>query len=221
MGNLLPEPGMNIHIKGKQIAAARQLAGFTLDDLTERSGVSRSTLVKIEAGAVQPREGTLADIVKAFGTAGVEFTEGGVRWTDDALKVLEGPDAYLRLLDQIYHTLHRQPGAEVLFICVDDEVSTTEIIAANNRLRDAGIKCRYLCSEEARRFDYSLRDYRLIPKRFYTNSVMIVFADKVATMRDDGDAIVVRDTDQANMVRSMFEMIWQHSPSPRPPKARK
>jgi hypothetical protein len=35
-------------------------------------------------------------------------------------------------------------------------------------------------------------------------------------------AIIVRDTDQAHMMRGMFEMIWQHSPSPRPAlKARK
>jgi transcriptional regulator with XRE-family HTH domain len=212
---------MSLPIKGKQIAAARQLADWTAQELAERAGVSRSTIIKIETDAVQAREGTLTDIANAFASAGVEFTDGGVRWTDDALKVLEGPDAYLRLLDQLYHTLHRQPGAEVLFICVDDEVSSAEIVAANNRIRNAGIKCRYLCSEEATRFDYSLRDYRVIPKRFYTNSVMVVFADKIATMREDGDALVVRDTEQANMIRGMFEMVWQNSPSPRTPKGRK
>jgi transcriptional regulator with XRE-family HTH domain len=213
---------MSIHIKGKQIAAARQLAGLTLTQLAERAGVARSSIVKIENEAVQPREGTLADLMKTFAAAGVEFIEGGVRWTGDRIRTLEGPDSYLRLLDEVYQTLHRQPGAEVLFICVDDEVSTHEIIAANNRIREAGIKCRYLCSEEARKFDYSLRDYRLIPKRFYTNSVMTVFEDKVATLSDANNSVViVRDVDQANMMRGLFEMIWQQSPSPRPPpKAR-
>lgn len=210
---------MNITIKGKQIAAARHLADFTLDQLAERSGVSRSTIVKIESGTVQPRGGTLADIVKAFADAGVEFIEGGARWIGDTVRVFEGPDAYLRLLDEVYQTLHTQPGAEVLFVCVDDEVSTLEILTANNRIRDAGIRCRYLTREDATRFDFPLRDYRLVPKRYYTNSVMVVYAEKVATLSDDnqGTVIVVRDTHQANMLRGLFEMIWQQCPAPRPP----
>ncbi len=129
----------------------------------------------------------------------------------------------MRLLDEVYQALHRQPGAEVLFICVDDAVSTPEIVTANGRIRDAGIKCRYLTHEKAARFDFPVRDYRLIPERYYTNSVMVVFADKVATLSDDnsGTVIVVRDTYQANMLRGLFEMIWQQCPSPRPPpKAR-
>lgn len=214
---------MRVPIKGKQIAAGRQLAGLTLDDLAESSGVSRSSIVKIENGDVQPREGTLADLTKALAAAGVEFIEGGVRWIGDTIKTLEGPDAYLRMLDEIYHILHRKPGAEALFICVDDAISTPEILAANNRIREGGIKCRYLSSEDAQRFDYPLRDYRLIPKRYYTNSVMVVFGDRVATVSDANDSIViVRDIYQANMLRGLFEMIWQESPSPRPPpKARK
>jgi transcriptional regulator with XRE-family HTH domain len=208
----------SFHIKGKQIAAARQLAELTLTQLAERAGVARSTIVKIENGAVQPREGTLADLMKTFTAAGVEFIDGGVRWTSDRIRTFEGPDAYLLLLDEVYQTLHRQPGAEVLFICVDDEVSTPEIVAANNRIRDGSIKCRYLSSEAARHFDFPLRDYRLIPKRFYTNSVMVVFDDKVATLSDaNNSVIIVRDIHQATMLRGLFEMIWQQSPAPRPP----
>jgi transcriptional regulator with XRE-family HTH domain len=214
---------MNIHIKGKQIAAARQLAGFTLDELADHSGVSRSTLVKIEASAVQPREGTLADILKTFAVAGVEFVEGGVRWIGDTIRTFEGSDAYLRLLDEVYQSLHRKPGLEVLSICTDDAVSPPEVVQAIQRWHDAGIKARFLTRENATRFDFPLREYRLIPERYYTNSVMIVFDDKVATLSDaNNSVIIVRDTHQANMLRGLFEMIWQQAPSPRPPpKTRK
>jgi transcriptional regulator with XRE-family HTH domain len=213
---------MDIRIKGKQLAAGRHLASMTLDDLAEQSGVSRSTLVKIEAGAVQPREGTLSDIVKTLAAAGVEFIEGGVRWIGDTIRTFEGPDAYLRLLDEVYQTLHRQPGAEVLSICTDDEVSPPEVVQAVQRWHDAGIKARFLTHENAKRFDFPLREYRLIPERYYSNAVMVVFADKVGTLSDDNNAvIVVRDIYQAKMLRGLFEMIWQQCPSPRfPPKAR-
>jgi transcriptional regulator with XRE-family HTH domain len=214
---------MSIHIKGKQIAAARQLAGLTLTQLAERAGVARSSIVKIENDAVQPREGTLADLMKTFTAAGVEFIEGGVRWTGDRIRTIEGLDSYLRLLDEVYQTLHRQSGAEVLSICTDDSVSSPEVVQAIQRWHDAGIKCRFLTHEHATRFDFPLREYRLIPERFYTNSVMVVFDDKVATLSDaNNSVIIVRDVYQANMLRGLFEMIWQQSPSPRPPpKARK
>jgi hypothetical protein len=152
----------------------------------------------------------------------VEFTDGGVRWIDDTIRTFEGPDAYLRLLDEVYQTLHRQTGAEVLSICTDDAVSPPEVTQAIQRWHDAGIKCRFLTHEKATRFDFALREYRLIPERYYTNSVMVVFADKVATLSEDNNAvIVVRDQSQANMLRGLFEMIWQQCPSPRsPPKAR-
>jgi hypothetical protein len=62
-----------------------------------------------------------------------------------------------------------------------------------------------------------LREYRLIPEKFYTNSVMVVFEDKVATLSDASNSvIIVRDLDQADMLRGLFEMIWLQSPSPSP-----
>jgi len=209
---------MDIRIKGKQIAAARQLAGLTTRELAERSGVARSALTKIENGAHVPRESTLADLAKALAAAGVEFIEGGVRWIGDTIRTFEGPDAYLQLLDEVYLALHRQPGTEVLSICTDDAVSPPEIVQAIQRWHDAGIRARFLTHENATRFDFPIREYRLIPERYYTNSVMVVFADKVATLSDDNHAvIVVRDVDQANMLRGLFEMIWKQCPSPRPP----
>lgn len=209
---------MSVHIKGKQIAAARQLAGWTVVQLAERVGVVKSTIVNVENSTGQARTATLADITQAFAEAGVEFIEGGVRWTGDTIRTFEGPDAYLRLLDEVYQTMHRQTHAEVLSICTDDAVSPPEIVQAIQRWHDAGIKCRFLTRENATRFDFPLREYRMIPEKFYTNSVMVVFGERVATLSDANNSVViVRDIYQANMLRGLFEMIWQQSPVPRPP----
>jgi transcriptional regulator with XRE-family HTH domain len=209
---------MHYQIKGRQVAAARVLAKMTVEQLAKRVGVTRNTITSFETGAHQPRGGTLAEIVKAFAEAQVEFIEGGVRWIDNTIRTFDGPDAYLRLLDEVYQTLHSTSGAEVLSICTDDALSPPEVVQAIQRWHDAGIKARFLTHEKATRFDFPLPEYRLIPERYYTNSVMIVFADKVATLSDNNDAvIIVRDTDQANMFRGLFEMIWQQCPFPRPP----
>jgi transcriptional regulator with XRE-family HTH domain len=209
---------MHSQIKGRQVAAARVLAKMTVEQLAKRVGVTRNTITSFETGAHQPRGGTLAEIVKVFAEADVEFIEGGVRWIDNTIRTFDGPDAYLRLLDEVYQTLHSKPGTEVLSICTDDAVSPPEIAQAIQRWHDAGIKARFLTHEKATRFDFPLREYRLIPERYYTNSVMVVYADKVGTLSDDNHTvIVVRDADQANMLRGLFEMIWQQCPSPRPP----
>ena len=77
LNNFLSVFGVANSIAGKQITAARALADLTVDELAKRAGLSRDAIMKIEAGKVQPREGTIADITKALAAAGVEFTEKG------------------------------------------------------------------------------------------------------------------------------------------------
>ena len=166
---------------------------------------------------MQPRAGSLERIVGVLTQGGIEFIgDRGVALANESYKLIEGSDCYIRLLDQIYHELRGKPGAEVLSICTDDSVSSPEVIQAIQRWHDAGLKCRFLSHERARRFDFPLREYRLIPSRFFTNSVMVVFADKVATLRGVNDAVlVITDRDQADMLRGLVEMIWAQAPAPK------
>lgn len=197
---------------GKQIRAARMLLEWDAVDLAKHSKLTKVTILNMETGKIRGRPETMEKIVKAFGDFGVEFIgERGVNLMDDNYRILKGSDCYLRLLDEVYHTL-RGRNEEALFICVDDAVSTKEVTESNHRIRNAGIKCRYLSSEEATKFDFDLSDYRLIPKEHYKNSVMIVFADKVATLRGTNNGLlIVRDKDQSDMLRGLFEMVWAQS----------
>jgi hypothetical protein len=154
-------------------------------------------------------------IVQVFADNGVEFdSDYGVRAKQENYRVLEGEDCFLRLLDEVYYSTH-QRGLEVLFICVDDAVSTPEVVAANKRILDGGAPCRYLASVNAKRFDYDLKNYRLIPEKHYKNSLMVIYGDKVATLRGTNDAVlIIKDKEQAEMLRGLFEIIWAQSPAP-------
>ena len=204
-------------ITPRQIRAARYLLGLDAEDLAAQTGLTRNTVSNIENGTVQPREASLERIVGVLTQRGIEFIgDRGVALVNENYRLIEGKDCYLRLLDQVYHALRGKPGAEVLSICTDDSVSPPEVIQAIQRWHDAGIKARFLSHERARRFDFPLREYRLIPPRFFTNSVMVVFEDKVATLRGLNDAVlVITDRDQADMLRGLFEMIWAQSPPPK------
>ena len=197
-------------ITGRQIRAARTLLKWYASDLADKTGLTRETISRIEDDAVQGREGSIEKILRAFDEGGVEFIgDRGVALRNDNYRLLEGTDCYLRLLDEVYQTLRSKPKAEVLSICTDDSASPPEVVQAIQRWHDAGIKCRFLSHEKAKRFDFPLREYRLLPARFFKNSVMVVFADKVATLRGTNETVlVINDRHQADMLRGLFEMIW-------------
>jgi transcriptional regulator with XRE-family HTH domain len=200
----------------RQIRAARALLGLDAAELADRAGLTRATVTNIENSVVQPREATLVRLVQTLVGGGVEFIgERGVALMSENYRLIEGADCYLRLLDEIYHSLRTKPGSEVLSICTDDNVSPPEVRQAIQRWHDAGIKCRFLSHEKATHFDFPVLEYRLIPSHLFTNSVMVVFDDKVATLRGLNAAVlVITDRDQADMLRGLFEMIWSQSPAP-------
>jgi DNA-binding XRE family transcriptional regulator len=203
-------------ITGHQIRAARALLDWGAERLAEEANLNRDTVHNIENGKVQARGASAERIMQVFTGQGIEFIgDRGVAFLHDNYRILEGPDCYLRLLDEVYHTLRGKPGAEVLSICTDDSVSPPEVVMAIQRWHEAGIKCRFLSHENATRFDFPLEEYRLISSRFFKNSVMVIFANKVATLRGVNDTVlVVNDKDQTDMLRGLFELIWGHAAKP-------
>src|SRR4051794_2239114 len=94
-------------IKPRQIRAARHLLGLDAEQLAEKAGVTRATITNIENGVVQPQRGSLERIVGALTQGGIEFIgDRGVALANQSYKLIEGPDCYIRLLDQIYHPNH-------------------------------------------------------------------------------------------------------------------
>jgi transcriptional regulator with XRE-family HTH domain len=182
-------------------------------DLSKNAKLSTETILKIERGEANPKPDTMEKIINALRDGGVEFDgERGVKLILEDYRVFEGEDCYLRLLDEVYLALRGKEGAEVLSICTDDSVSPIEVTQAIKRWHDAGIKCRFLTHEKAKKYDFPLDEYRLIPSKFFKNSVMVVYADNVAILRGTNDAvIVVRDRDHAEMLKGLFEMIWLKS----------
>jgi transcriptional regulator with XRE-family HTH domain len=204
-------------ISAEQIRAARALLDWSTSDLAKQAGLTVNGINKIERGHVQAHRDTLEKLRGIFEIAGIEFIGNrGAALRHESYELLEGPGCYLRLLDNVYHTLRGKPGTEILSICTDDSVSPPEVVQAIQRWHDAKIKCRFLSHEKATRFDFPLEEYRLISSQYFKNSVMVVYADKVATLRGTNSAVlIVHDKDQADMLRGLFEMIWVQSLMPK------
>jgi transcriptional regulator with XRE-family HTH domain len=211
---------MSIVITGKQIAAARSLANWTAAELAKHSGLSRDGVMKIEADAVQPREGTLADIRAAFGDVGIEFIDRGVRWKDDTVKVLEGEDAYLDMLEDIYKSLQKS-GGEVLWLCSNDQVPIKGEYEAEVRLREAGLRFRSLIEEGKTETVWPRSEYRQIPSRYFHHNLQVIYANKVAQVLEGGKRILIVDNRElAAAARNLFDLIWSLMKMPPKPEKR-
>jgi transcriptional regulator with XRE-family HTH domain len=199
---------MALSIAGKQITAARALADLTVAELAERAGLSRDAIMKIEAGTVQPREGTIADITRALAAAGVEFTEKGARWIDDVIRVLDGEDAYLRMLDDV-HQVTRKAGGEVLFFCSDDRSTRPGEEEAEERIRSNGVRFRCLIEAGNNFTRWPRKEYRQIPTEYFNHDLQVIYGDKVAQMINGGEKIlIVRNASLATTARNVFNLLW-------------
>ena len=68
-----------IDVTPRHLRMARAAAGWTQDELAERSGISRVTIANLEAGKISdPRTQTVRLLVRAFAEAGVAMTARGV-----------------------------------------------------------------------------------------------------------------------------------------------
>jgi len=205
----------------RQLRAALELVDWTTAALAEAAELSPDTVRRICRGTIaHPHEGTEQRIREVLERRGVKFLpDCGVQLDDGLVRVLQGEDSYLRLLDEVYHAM-RGHGGDVLFFFVDDALSSPEVVAANRRLREAGISCRYLCSEQPARLDFPAEDYRTVPARFFYNAVQLVFANSVAQHfgGESTKVLILRHQAHAESQRRLFEMIWLNGKVPKVPR---
>lgn len=71
-----------MRIRGKQIAAARELLGITQEELALAAGVGRQTIATFESGQTDPRAESLDKLQRELERRGIEFSNSdgmGVR----------------------------------------------------------------------------------------------------------------------------------------------
>lgn len=66
-----------MRIRGKQIAAARELLGITQEELAAAAGIGRQTIARFEAGLADPRPESINKIRVELERRGIEFSNGG------------------------------------------------------------------------------------------------------------------------------------------------
>jgi len=109
-------------ITGRQIRAARALLDMSQDALAETTGLTPQAIRKIENGDVQPREGTIGDIERAFIEKGVEFIENeGIRRLPVGIETFDGRDRFEEF-SRFMHAYLEKFSGEVCISVVDERV---------------------------------------------------------------------------------------------------
>jgi len=209
------------NINSRQIRAARALLDWSQEDLAKTSGLSIATIRKIEAGHISPRDKTMEAIVAALEEAHIEFTDStGVRLKSNEITMIEGEDSYLRLLDDVYHTL-KDKGGEVLIWYADNSISPQAVIDNENRMRKNGIRFRFLIEEGDTHIYYPLNEYRWVSKKYFRNSVIEIYGDKVGlnlypnmSTQQIKSVVLIQSAPLAEAMRNAFNFMWENCRKP-------
>lgn len=216
-------------ITAAQIRGARGVLNWTQGDLAERTDISATSIGSIESGTTQPRESTLATIQRVFEEAGIEFTDNdGVRVKAGDVKVYKGRHGFLEFYEDIYKTLHTQPG-EVIVSNVDERdfekwLKEDNVHKHVNRIGAIeGVSYRILIREGDTHFlaDPGYSKYRWIPKSFFSSVPFYVYDGKLAIILFGAEptVIVLSYPAVADAYRTQFEALWDLSAPANPSKS--
>lgn len=205
-----------------QIRGARGILNWSQSDLSERTGISTTSIGALEKGTTQARESTLTKIQKVFEDNGIEFLPNdGLRKKAGEIKIYKGQNGFLEFYDEIFETMHQEPG-EVYVSNVDERLFEKWLTRDNVEKHVVRIRkyatykiliksgdTYYLATP-----DYS--EYRWMPKGMFTSVPYYIFGDKVALLLfDDEPNVIVLDYPAiAAAYRKQFTAVWDTSEKP-------
>jgi DNA-binding XRE family transcriptional regulator len=198
------------------IKAGRAMLDWSQEDLARAAGVAKSTVADIEAGSRDITEKTGGRILTAFERAGVEIRDGRIGWMSESLKVLEGDDCYLRLLDDVIEATQDIDKPELLIFYGDDAVSPPLVIEKYRAIRAQGVRMRQLVQAGNHYLMGEPHEYRWVPEAEFTNSVLCVYADKVAFIvrGEKKRAVISRSQTFSDAMQKNFMSLWARLDAP-------
>lgn len=207
-------------IHATQIKAARALLGLSQEELAGRTGLSITTIRKIENGEISPRSTTMNAIRRAVEDAGWEFIyPEGIRRRQESVIVYEGADSTDLFFNDMLDTV-RQKGGEVCGSLVSQDmlVHSLGAHAKNNadrltKLNEAtSIKCLV---EEPDDMPILLPRYqfKIASKRHMSAVPYFVYGDKQVIVIPEGREhfkyYVIPNISMAQKYRTHFLNLWE------------
>jgi transcriptional regulator with XRE-family HTH domain len=214
MPNAAPQSPISL----SQIKAARALLGWTQETLAQAAGLSLPSINNLERGLYSPRPETLAAIVVAFESAGIEFTpQNGLRQrqADHDCLTLTGP-TFIRDLDRDILDCLKEPTDEIIGVTCDDRKWMDFAGYTNPIYVDAREKIRwrerFLIADDATFITSPPAAYRTLPKTFFGAMNYEIYANRLALIEWEAMRVtLIKNAQIADLFRRPFDLLWQQA----------
>ncbi len=207
-----------------QIRGARGLLNWSQNDLSERTGISGTSIGAIESGATTPRKSSLEKIRQTFENSGIEFMPNqGLRMRSGEVKIFSGREGFWEFYQDIFETVSANPG-EVVVSNADERKFEKWLGADNLKIHIDRVKeikdwkYRILVKEGDNYYlaTSDFGEYRWMPEGFFSSVPFYVYGDKLAILIFDNEptVIVMEYPTVAKAYRAQFDAIWHVSLKP-------
>jgi transcriptional regulator with XRE-family HTH domain len=201
-----------------QIRGARGILNWSQHDLSERTGISATSIGSIENGQSIPRENTLHSIKKAFEDSGIEFLPNqGIKMRSGDVNVLRGADGFKQFMDDVYNTLKTASPANAFVSNVNEKDfvhwlgnNLEDHLVRMNELKN--VKYNILIREGDQNFTASkYAEYRWMPKDQFTSVPFYVYGNKLAILLFEAEptVIILNYISVADAYKIQFQSLWQ------------
>lgn len=213
---------------GRQIRAARGLLKWSGEILAKKAQLTRDAISKIEDEAVQPREGTLNDIIRVFDENGVEFTDNfGVRLKPQGVEVLIGQKGLHQFFDNVYEHARKHGGTIVQYGLEEQFLSTLggEYAKAHRarmaKLVDERKDVKVLaivCEGDTNFVASEYNEYRWIPTDLFSPVLFYIYGECTAIMNFQTvpapTIVLLKFPTITAACRKQFDIFWNMSREP-------
>ena len=206
---------------GKQIAAARQLLGWSQTDLATRAGVSKPSVVRMEHDLNSVKYDIQESIKHAIEDNGVEFLESnGLRENRQDIKKYTGQDGFHRFYDDLYDVAATIGDEICLFNGNSENVSRWlgQEYQKMHVQRMEKIKNNFhykivVKEGDSVFFGADFCTYRWFPAELFNNRTIYIYGSKVAFvnfMDTDVSVLVIDQKELARSQRLFFNLAWEY-----------
>ncbi len=207
-------------ITTSQMRAARGLLDWSQSELSQRTGISTTSIGNIESGNTQARESTLEIIRKSFETGGVEFLpNSGVRLRSDFIQTYVGTQGLKDFMDSLYTTVKQTGGEIVLFNAYPE--NWLRILGADwfqmHADRMAELKDKITMkitsnSGETNFISNAFAEYKWFPENMFKERCLYAYGENLAFVsfeKNDVSVTVLKQDDFAKSFQILFNIAWE------------
>lgn len=201
-------------ISGNQVVAARGLIRISQEELAQKVGIAKSTLVRFEREEGEARPAVRDSIETALRDMGVDFIgDFGVQIKKNAIQEFLGSDCIEKVEDDIFETL-KHTGGEVLVYGAEEDKATDYDRFHVEREKKFNITEKIIAKESSTVFLQSKNCYRTFPDDEFTHAYFYVYGDKLAIITSPEypsifQAIIINNRSLAETYRKQFMRSWE------------